>query len=89
MRHLHRFGVEHSFRLTLLASLLLVLLPPTLAYASTIFPYANGINGAGGTYSTPGANNRDFNRVYHEVAYFWDPYYCNFPHCWGHNLRLA
>jgi hypothetical protein len=86
MHQVRRAIQERSSFLVFLVCALLVLLPPAVAYASTIFPYANGTNGIGGTFQTPGANYRDFNRVYHQVGYFWDPYYCNFPHCWGHNL---
>lgn len=47
-----------------------------------IFTYAQGTNGAGGSFYTTGFSGRDFNRVYHKSGTSWSLVYC-YPdnHC--------
>jgi hypothetical protein len=74
-RFVHR--VRHlSWQMTLIICLLFILIPPTVAYGSTIFTYAQGYGGVGGVYGTTGYAARDFNRVYHQAGYYWNPFYC-------------
>src|SRR2546429_3511220 len=63
--------------LLLVACLLLVLIPTTLAYAGTNLNYAQGYYGAGGSFSTPGFGPRDYNRVWHQSGYEWWVYYAH------------
>lgn len=64
-------------RLLVIVSLLLLLIPPSVAFASTIFTYAQYVNYPDEIFSTTGYASRDFNRVYHAVGYSWNPFYCN------------
>jgi hypothetical protein len=76
MRQLLARARRHPLRLTLLVCAILVLLPPAVAYAGTVFTYAQGTNGIGQTHSTAGYGPRDLNRVYHADGYFWEVWYC-------------
>jgi hypothetical protein len=59
----------------LISLVLLALIPPGVAYASTVVTYAQGIFGVGGVYHTTGFAARDFNRVYHANGYYWQVLY--------------
>src|ERR671930_493008 len=61
--------------LLLVACLLLVIIPTTLAYAGTNFNYAQGYFGAGGSFGTTGFAPRDYNRVWHAAGYEWWVFY--------------
>ena len=69
-----------SWKLTTAICALLLLIPPTVAFAS-IVTYATGNLGVGGTWRTTGYANRTFNRVYHKDGYEWALYYCDHTHC--------
>lgn len=64
-------------RLLVLTCLALILIPPTVAYASTQFDYASGVYGVGGTYNTTGYANRDYNQVWHASGKEWEVWYDN------------
>src|SRR5215218_20818 len=64
-----------SRRTAIVACALLVLIPPSVAYAATWFNYAQGTNGVGGTFATTGFAPRDGNRVWHQAGYSWWVWY--------------
>jgi hypothetical protein len=81
--------VDDSRRLTVLTCILFVLIPPAIAFGGTVFTYAQGISGIGSVWCTtgPGGNcggsPRDFDRVYHQIGYSWNPFYCWNGNCFG------
>lgn len=68
---------RRRFRLNLAVSLVaaLVLAVPGAAHLSQ-YTYAQGVNGAGGTYPGSSAfNHRDYNQVWHQAGKLWIVYY--------------
>jgi hypothetical protein len=64
-----------SPRTAILACALMMIIPPSIAYAAAWDRYAQGINGVGGVYSTPGFAPRAGNRVWHHLGNYWWVYY--------------
>ena len=58
----------------LVIALLLVIVPPAVAWAGQI-NYASGTNGVGGTFPTSGEALRSYNQVWHQSGYYWWVWY--------------
>lgn len=60
-------------------SLMLVAIPPTVAYAATVQTYAQGTNNVGfiGQTTSPMYADRNFNRVYHKAGTLWALRWCS------------
>jgi hypothetical protein len=58
-----------------IACFALITAPPTLAHWSYIDQYATGVNGATGTFLTPGYGHRHLNRVWHSAGRTWCVWY--------------
>lgn len=60
--------------------LILVVLPPTVAYAGFVQTYRQSQNQQGGQWSTfdPEYANRSFNRVYHQAGTTWGLRACTY-----------
>jgi hypothetical protein len=74
------FLFQSRFRgrtLFLAVCLLLIALPPAVAFAWTNFNYATGFNGASGSFATPGFAPREYNRVWHAQGWEWKIWYAH------------
>lgn len=71
-----RHSAQRAYRRlpVLVIALLLVLVPPTVAWAGQI-NYASGTNGVGGTFPTSGEAVRSYNQVWHQSGYYWWVWY--------------
>lgn len=63
-------------RWVLLVCACFVLLPPAGAYAYFVDTYWQDVNQAGGVWGTAGYAPREWNRVWHQVGRYWNPFYC-------------
>ena len=71
----HRTARPASRRLPLLViALLLVIVPPTIAWAGQI-TYAQDTNRTGETFSTTGEASRSYNQVWHQAGKYWWVWY--------------
>ena len=61
-------------RMLLLACAAIVLIPPTVAWA-TNYNYASGTGGCCGTFPGPGWNSYTLNEVWHSTGSEWEVYY--------------
>lgn len=59
----------------------LALILPSSALAWNWFPYENGVNNAGGIWTTDGWAPREGNRVYHQAGRMWGVRYCGTAQC--------
>lgn len=71
-----RHSAQRAFRRLplLVIALLLMIVPPTVAWAGQI-NYASGTNGVGGTFPTSGEAIRSYNQVWHQSGYYWWVWY--------------
>ena len=71
-----RHSAQRAFRRLplLVIALLLMIVPPTVAWAGQI-NYASGTNGVGGTFPTSGEAVRSYNQVWHQSGYYWWVWY--------------
>ena len=71
-----RHSAQRAFRrLPVLAiALLLMIVPPTVAWAGQ-FNYAQDTNRVGVTFSTTGETTRSYNQVWHASGYYWWVWY--------------
>jgi hypothetical protein len=76
MTVLKRLLPRNRVSLTTIVCILLIALPPAIAYAGTNFTYMQGVNQVNGYWGTPGYSPRDYNRVWHYPGYYWNPFYC-------------
>lgn len=71
-----RLSIPRRRGLLLGAIVAVLLVFPAISFAA-IFQYAQGYNGAGGSWQTQYYGNRSFNRVYHKDGTYWRLSYCD------------
>jgi hypothetical protein len=83
-------GKMWKHKLLVCVAAVMMILPPAVAYASTVQTYRQSSNEVGGQWHTtsPEFANRDFDRVYHASGYDWGLAYCitNESNCTQYNF---